>query len=136
MAIATGSSDRKDRSRGQLSLFDMMSDEDQASVAIQYPDISEIPMDELLKNEKELLGFFLSGHPIDPGMETIQAFQIDDLSDLPELANGTIFRAGAYISNVMKRVSKTTQKPYAILPWKAGRQHARQCYSTGNTRPS
>lgn len=115
VAIATGSSDRKDRSRGQLSLFDMMSDEDQASVAIQYPDIPEIPMDELLKNEKELLGFFLSGHPIDPGMETIQAFQIDDLSDLPELANGTIFRAGAYISNVMKRVSKTTQKPYAIL---------------------
>ncbi len=114
-AMAAGAADRKDRSAGQLSLFDMMGEEDQASTAIQYPDIPEMDRDVLLGHEKSLLGFYVSGHPIDAGREVIDTFQLDDLADIPALPDETIFRTGAYLSSCVKKFSKKSQKPFAIL---------------------
>ncbi len=113
--LSRSASARKDRSSGQLSLFDMMDASSQEALSLQYPDIPELEEKERLDREKALLGFFLSGHPIDHGREIIQAFQIDDLADLPSLKDGTIFRTGVYIAHCVKKFSKATQKPFAIL---------------------
>ena len=114
-AIAQAAAARKDRSSGQLSLFDMMASDDKATTALQYPGIAELELSEQLNHEKELLGFYLSGHPIDSARELVDTYQIDDLADLPELEAGTTFRTGAYLANVTKKVSKKSMKPFAIL---------------------
>ena len=71
---------RKDREAGQVNLFDLMGDDEEGKAEAQdfSPNqiSSEIPeMDDLekLKLEKELLGFFLTGHPVDTlaGLETL-----------------------------------------------------------------
>lgn len=55
--------DRKNAQRGQISLF---GEEMKASVAFTFEEKEEIPSRELLEKEKELLGFYISGHPLDP----------------------------------------------------------------------
>ena len=114
-AIAQAAATRRDRSSGQLSLFDLMGTEDKATTALQYPKIRELELAEKLNHEKELLGFYLSGHPIDSARELVDTYQIDDLADLPELEAGTTFRTGAYLASVSKKISKKTMKQFAIL---------------------
>jgi DNA polymerase-3 subunit alpha len=65
-AINLGASKQKENSAGQFSFFSM--DEDGGGFAREkeiFPDISELPQPQLLAFEKELLGFYLSGHPLD-----------------------------------------------------------------------
>lgn len=54
---------RKKHMEGQLSIFDMMSEKEEALVE-EYPDIEEYPQKVLLAMEKEMLGLFVSGHPL------------------------------------------------------------------------
>ncbi|MEW6203146.1 MAG: DNA polymerase III subunit alpha, partial [bacterium] len=58
-------SSQRDRDAGQILLFDTLKDE--AAVGdIQLPDIPEFDIKQLLADEKELLGLYLSHHPLDP----------------------------------------------------------------------
>lgn len=114
-AIACSHSSQKDRSSGQLSLFDMLAPEDKAATEVHYPDIPELELSEKLAAEKVYLGFYLSGHPIDAKRELLQSFQLDDLSSLPQLPDESVFRAGAYLASVQKKLSKKTQKTFAII---------------------
>ena len=57
----------KDSISGQMSLFDMMSQSDieDSSFDMRVPEIPEMSLKELLDNEKEVLGVYVSGHPLD-----------------------------------------------------------------------
>ncbi len=55
---------RKKNLDGQMSIFDLM-DEPQESLQEDYPDIKEYPVNVLLAMEKEMLGLYVSGHPLD-----------------------------------------------------------------------
>ncbi|ACL75813.1 DNA polymerase III subunit alpha [Ruminiclostridium cellulolyticum] len=57
------SQNRKKNMDGQLSIFDMMS-EPQELLQEDYPDIKEYPANVLLAMEKEMLGLYVSGHPL------------------------------------------------------------------------
>ena len=50
---------------GQLTLFDLASEEDKKAYDIRYPDVPEYDKETLLAYEKEVLGIYLSGHPLD-----------------------------------------------------------------------
>lgn len=54
---------RKKNSEGQLFIFDLM-DEPQESLQEDYPDIKEYPPNVMLAMEKEMLGLYVSGHPL------------------------------------------------------------------------
>lgn len=54
---------RKKSMDGQLSIFDLMQ-EPQESLQEEYPDIKEFPTNVLLGMEKEMLGLYVSGHPL------------------------------------------------------------------------
>ena len=56
--------DKKDNMEGQMSLFDIMPAEDRQSFEISLPDVGEFPDDEKLAMEKEVLGIYISGHPL------------------------------------------------------------------------
>ena len=56
----------RDRQMGQGSLFDIFAQEDSSfkEKAIQLPDVEEWNRNEILEHEKELLGFYVTGHPM------------------------------------------------------------------------
>lgn len=62
-ALDAAAQDQHDRMTGQLSLFG--GDTRQSAAAIPIPDLPEIPKDEVLRLEKELIGFYVTGHPLD-----------------------------------------------------------------------
>jgi DNA polymerase-3 subunit alpha len=113
---------RKDREAGQVNLFDMMGGGDSEgapekstgfSAMADRPDVA--PMDELekLKYEKELLGFFLSGHPVDTlgGLGPL----LDDITsdELENLEGKRSFRLCGVLSEIERRYTKKDGKPWA-----------------------
>ena len=66
------SSKKKSSVAGQMTLFDFASEEEKADFEIQYPDVGEFPKEMLLGFEKEVLGIYLSGHPLEEYTEKIR----------------------------------------------------------------
>ncbi len=57
--------DKKNNMAGQMSLFDLVADEDKEAFDVQLPDVGEFPKDVVLSFEKEVLGIYVSGHPLE-----------------------------------------------------------------------
>ena len=111
---------RKDREAGQANLFDMMGGEeetDKPSSENFGPNgnhaVPEMDNLQKLKFEKELLGFFLSGHPVDtllglgPLVDTLR------YEDLEKLTEKISFRLCGVVSEVERRYTKKDAKPWA-----------------------
>ncbi|MBP3351859.1 MAG: DNA polymerase III subunit alpha [Lachnospiraceae bacterium] len=61
--------DKKNNLAGQLSLFDIASEEDKDEFDIRMPDVGEYPKEMMLSFEKEVLGIYVSGHPLEEYQE-------------------------------------------------------------------
>lgn len=57
--------ERKNEIAGQMSLMDLLGEEEKESFQISYPDVGEYEKEQLLAMEKEVLGIYVSGHPLD-----------------------------------------------------------------------
>ena len=57
--------ERKKSITGQMSLFDIVSDEEKSDFDIKYPNLPEYAKEEKLAFEKEVLGVYVSGHPLE-----------------------------------------------------------------------
>ncbi len=57
--------EKKNAISGQMSLMDLLGEEEKKEFDIVYPDVAEYKREELLANEKEMLGVYVSGHPLD-----------------------------------------------------------------------
>ncbi len=57
--------ERKHSMAGQMSLFDLVDEEEKARYEIRLPKVDEFPKEELLAMEKEVLGIYVSGHPLE-----------------------------------------------------------------------
>ena len=68
------SADRKAKASGQFSMFDAFETETEVLNKIDYPNIKEYNKDALLKYEKEFVGIYLSGHPLDDYLEKYDDF--------------------------------------------------------------
>ncbi len=61
--------DRKNNMAGQLSLFDIADESQKEEFDLQMPDVGEYPKEMLLAFEKEVLGIYVSGHPMEEYQE-------------------------------------------------------------------
>ena len=106
----------KDKAAGQGSLFDMFAGDDAASQAcsIPIPDIPEFDWEDVLKNEKELLGFYVSGHPLESNSELVNAYGTP-IRMLGDMADGTPLRLAGMLSGFTKKFSKTSNKPFGVI---------------------
>ena len=57
--------DKKNNMAGQISLFDIVSEEEKEDYEIKMPDVGEYSQEMLLSFEKEVLGIYISGHPLE-----------------------------------------------------------------------
>ena len=99
--------EKKNAMTGQMSLFDLFSDEEKEAYEIQMPKVEEYSKEELLSFEKEVLGVYISGHPLEEYEErwrkNITArtvdFQIDEELGTSKAGDGEIAVIGGIITN-------------------------------------
>jgi len=113
----------KDKASGQGSLFDLFGDDDPVmETGVPIPDIPEFEWLDLLKGEKDLLGFYVSGHPLQPKSHILKTFasSLAKLESFNEqmlkghLPNMSLRLAGM-VSGYTVKISKKTQKPFGIM---------------------
>jgi DNA polymerase-3 subunit alpha len=88
--------------RGQISIFDTAPAGNRKGVA-KYPELPEVePWSHfrMLTLEKELLGFYVSGHPLENYRNEVRAFSTINLANLKALTDGSNLRVGAIITSV------------------------------------
>ena len=108
------SRDKKNSMEGQMTLFDFAGEEEKRDFQITFPDVGEFPKEELLAYEKEALGIYVSGHPLEAYEETwrnnITAvsidFMVDPDTDKAKVADGSYVTVGGMITG---KTVKTTR---------------------------
>jgi len=98
---------QRDRSQGQVSLLDLVGGRDTGDYAVeQVPDLPEFSDKELLAMEKEMLGFYVSGHPVAPYARQIKSQASHDISRLSSLEDGAQVTVGGIITYVRRTVTR------------------------------
>jgi DNA polymerase III subunit alpha len=114
-ALTRAASVNQDKARGQGSLFDNLFGGDQPVTAGPADTLPEWPESERLTAEKELLGFYVTGHPMMPFLPLVQKYALTDIAGLSNLPNRSITRVGGLVSVVQQGNSKKSGKPYALV---------------------
>ncbi|HQZ29444.1 MAG TPA: DNA polymerase III subunit alpha, partial [Verrucomicrobiales bacterium] len=115
--IAGSTAAQKDRATGQTSLFDM----NELMSAAAVPDVIEEDrvvwnQREYLAHEKELLGFYVTGHPLDEYRSVMEKGNYATISALPTMKAGKkAERFAGLIGEVTVKYTKRESKPFAIL---------------------
>ena len=107
---------QKDRSNGQLSFFDKFEDEENFKKTFQEtPNIPEWPENQLLSYEKELLGFYITNHPLARFEKIIRTYSTCATTELGNRRDGDEVLIGGIISKVKFTVTRRTNEKMAIM---------------------
>lgn len=98
---------------GQMSFFDVVSEEDKDSFVSELIHIEEYPKEELLKYEMEVMGMYVSGHPLEEYISLLEKhsdarsidFYPDENGEIP-LESGIKLTIGGLLVEVNKRFTK------------------------------
>lgn len=107
-ALDAGQSAQAARQRRQTSLFDMEVLADQTAVINNHvlPDEPEWTEPERLAHEKDMLGFYLSGHPLERYLTDLNALGIRSSQDAGELPEGADVKLGGLISETRSHTDR------------------------------
>ena len=116
-ALQRAQSSANDRAMGQGSLFDMLSDDDLADskLDVPIPDLPEWHDKEKLDNEKQLLGYYATGHPLGQFSNIIKKYSSNSLIKVKQETEEQGLKFGGMIQTVMYKTSKKNGMPWAIL---------------------
>ena len=109
--------DKKHTMAGQMSLFDIVSEENKKEFEIRMPQIAEYPKDIILTFEKEVLGIYLSGHPLERYRNMMEKmisaktsdFQPDDETGIPEVYDNQKVIVGGMITDKTIKYTKNNK---------------------------
>lgn len=100
----------KDRAIGQGNLFDMLGDTSMGGTHFEAvpkaPPVEDFPPQEKLKLEKELLGFYISDHPLKSVQQAAKVLAPINLSDLADLPDNVMLSAIAMIASIKPVTTK------------------------------
>src|SRR5213595_3675479 len=110
-ALSASAAAYRDRAAGQVSLFD----ETTAPTTSRKRQIIPWSEHEKLSYEKELLGFYVSGHPLDSYVDLFAAKNYRSISSLGELDDRAVFKIAGAIVDVEKKFTRREGKPFAVV---------------------
>ena len=128
-AMATAANNARDKAAGQHSFMDMLAEpapakKSPASTTVSRTalpsapgsaDIDDFTSAERLIFEKELLGFYVSGHPMNVYAGITDAVDTYAVDDLLKQGDRVEFRIAGIASNIVKRLSKKDNRPWAMF---------------------
>ncbi len=110
-AIEHGQRAWRERVSGQTNLFGAM------GLPLEEPPLPEVPdwpTQQLLAGEKETLGFYVTGHPLDAYQDRVSELATHTTASLEELPRGTEVALCGLITQVQRRLSRD-EKPWAVV---------------------
>lgn len=108
------SRDQKESSLGVLNLFSLLETNEKPFQA-PPPVLKPTSKLDLLRREKELLGFYLTGHPMDNYKTELGRLSAVPLKEFEALEDGAIVRAAFVVETVQVKVSSKNQRKFAIV---------------------
>ncbi|MBO5998688.1 MAG: DNA polymerase III subunit alpha, partial [Lachnospiraceae bacterium] len=110
----------KNRLSGQMSIFDLMTGDDGTShpyQTVQYPDVGEYPRELMLEFEKDVLGLYVSGHPLEEYTALLRSganvnaadFALDEETGVMKLKDGMSVTAGGMITAKTVKYTRNNQ---------------------------
>jgi DNA polymerase-3 subunit alpha len=107
-ALERGKAAARDRECGQTSLFDLLAQTrpEQSQVSGDYVEAEPWDLRETLKREKEALGFYVSGHPLDRYGAELKRFDVVPTRDLPAMDDWAKVRAAGTVEGYRERIFK------------------------------
>src|SRR4030095_10996619 len=112
--LARAASILSDKQKGQSSLFGAL-EEKAPPMPEAISNLPEWPQHELLAHEKELLGFYVTGHPLTPYAAILEKYALTNTAKLAELPNRSLTRIGGLIAAAQHGFSKKSGKPYSMI---------------------
>ncbi len=109
--------EKKNVMEGQMSLFDFAAEEEKQQYQITMPAVPEFPLEEMLAFEKDILGVYVSGHPLDQYLDlwknNITAkttdFLVDEETGKAPLADGARVTVGGMVAGKVVKTTKNGQ---------------------------
>jgi DNA polymerase III subunit alpha len=116
-AVEMGQQSQQDKRMGQLSMFGAASSETSKPADV-LPNLEEFPSAELLKFEKEFLGFYITDHPLTEHESALASYATASTREAKNLAEGTEVTIGGMINKIKRTITKSGRsagQPMAIL---------------------
>jgi len=122
-ALSTVASTARDKAAGQNTFLDMLVEDapkngaatPSARTVTQHGTAGDFSSAERLQFEKELLGFYVSGHPMNVYTGLAEAINTFTEDELLRLGDRTEFRLCGIASNIAKKLSKKDNRPWAAF---------------------
>jgi DNA polymerase-3 subunit alpha len=111
-SMAAAAASQRDRASGQVSLFDDM------PAPASKPSLRQVipwTEHEKMSYEKELLGFYVTGHPLDAYANVLADGKYQTITSLNELPDRAAFKIAGAIVQVDKKFTKKEGKPFAVV---------------------
>ncbi len=111
------SKDKKNVMEGQMSLFDFAGEEDKKNFQVTFPNVEEFSREELLAFEKEMLGIYISGHPLEAYEKAWRAivtavstdFIVDEETEKAAVEDNSRVTIGGMIAGKTVKTTKSGQ---------------------------
>jgi DNA polymerase-3 subunit alpha len=114
--LESASRTQKDKAKGQLSFFDAGADGNGfKSQATNIPQVKEWPEPQLLAFEKEMLGFYVSGHPLARYARQLRRFVSTSINNLHQHHDEDEIKLVALIAKIKQTTTRAKQEKMAIL---------------------
>jgi DNA polymerase-3 subunit alpha len=117
MAMSRAQSAARDRQSGQGSLFSLLGGSD-SGADVSDAALPEAPRwhdNDMLAGERELLGMYMTGHPLTQHAWLLERYQLASVQKLSELPDRTETRVGGLVSKLQKKLTKVSKEPMAVL---------------------
>ena len=112
MVMLRAAADQRDREQGQMSLFDLLEpDSEAAGSADDFPVLDPWPEQERLAQEKDLVGFYITGHPLHQHAWDIKTYALKQPEEIKEIDPGQQTRTAGLVTGYRKLFTRKNQEP-------------------------
>lgn len=109
LAVETGLRKQRDAQAGQFTIFDLGGEQTSLEPVTASSEVEEFAKEELLAHEKEMLGIYVSDHPLFGLEKLLQKESTCSISALPEHPDGSFVRVCGIISRLQRRLTRNNE---------------------------
>jgi len=114
-ALASAATVQRDRASGQGALFDIFETTSADASSPSAPGVEPWPRNEMLTYEKELLGYYITGHPLQDYAGHFDNAKISTIGEALKITETTTMKIAGLVGTVERKFTKKDGKPFAVV---------------------